>query len=247
MADLATVRAPNGTTFRVNALDAPRWQAFLNDPAWGSFAFDQGQSGGYNNRNIAGTNTLSQHAHGRAIDVNWQDNPRGGDNRTTDDPTRQFRVLPADVARAVAERHGMTWGGEWSNPDPMHFELRRDGAPPPIGARSLVAHAGLTPPAPTTQPAPVQTQTPPTIPTPYAAPETPPAATLDGLTREQTLDIVRAALERDRPVNPLDEQPSYRQAGVPLDDVPMPQVPQMRRVDLSKLRASLQNRRLGRV
>ena len=57
-------------------------------------------------RNIAGTTRLSKHAQGLAIDIN----PGG------------------KISRQVVEcfeSAGFKWGGRFSNPDPMHFELRR--------------------------------------------------------------------------------------------------------------------------
>jgi hypothetical protein len=54
---------------------------------------------------------LSYHAWGIAIDVNRLANPEGGANHQ--DP----RVI------AAFEHWGFRWGGLWSPPDPMHFEL----------------------------------------------------------------------------------------------------------------------------
>ena len=39
---------------------ADRFKSFLEDPDWGDYAFDAKQSGAYNPRNIAGTNTPSR-------------------------------------------------------------------------------------------------------------------------------------------------------------------------------------------
>ena len=54
---------------------------------------------------------LSYHAWGIAIDINRLANPEGGANHQ--DP----RVI------AAFEHWGFRWGGLWSPPDPMHFEL----------------------------------------------------------------------------------------------------------------------------
>lgn len=59
------------------------------------------------------SNPLSMHAFGLAVDINT--------------PTNQLGT-PGDMdARVVEifERWGFTWGGRWSRPDPMHFELGR--------------------------------------------------------------------------------------------------------------------------
>ena len=64
--------------------------------------------GCYNHRNIAGTNRLSKHASGMAIDLN------------------AGMKIPERMAKCF-EDAGFTWGGRWAAPttDPMHFELRR--------------------------------------------------------------------------------------------------------------------------
>ncbi|MDQ3941048.1 MAG: M15 family metallopeptidase [Actinomycetota bacterium] len=56
---------------------------------------------------------LSAHAFGLALDLNVSDNYLG--TRGDMDP----RVV------AIFERWGFAWGGRWSRPDPMHFELAR--------------------------------------------------------------------------------------------------------------------------
>lgn len=82
---------------------------------------------GFNHRNIAGTNVLSRHATGEAIDVNASTNPLGvrqGSGPGAIDPA---------IAREVAQLTGTQWGGDWTRPDPMHFQLRRRNEPPPVG------------------------------------------------------------------------------------------------------------------
>jgi hypothetical protein len=56
---------------------------------------------------------LSMHAWGLAIDFNTRDNPLGAT------PVMDPRVVE------VFERWGFDWGGRWSRPDGMHFELAR--------------------------------------------------------------------------------------------------------------------------
>jgi hypothetical protein len=151
---LLSFKTKKGAPFTVAADYAPRFQGFLNDLETAGYEIDPQQSGGYNPRNIAGTNKPSNHAFGRAIDVNWSLNPRGSPGN-----------LPANVGD-IAKRHGLTWGGTWSNPDPMHFEVA-DAVPVPVAQRSITAFAGLTPPDKgganmpirTTYDVPMQTQT----------------------------------------------------------------------------------------
>jgi hypothetical protein len=56
---------------------------------------------------------LSMHAWGLAIDFNTRENPLGAT------PQMDPRVVE------VFERWGFEWGGRWSRPDGMHFELAR--------------------------------------------------------------------------------------------------------------------------
>lgn len=142
---MKVIRTAGGTPFTVAAQYAPRFEGLLNDLEAGGYAIDPNQSGGFNKRNIAGTNTPSQHSFGRAVDINWNDNPRGG----------QGKIDPV-VARELAQKYGMKWGGDWKNPDPMHFEVIRDNVP--MAERGMTSAAGLTPPAapPTAQSQPQQ-------------------------------------------------------------------------------------------
>jgi poly-gamma-glutamate synthesis protein (capsule biosynthesis protein) len=91
-----------------------------------------GNSSAFNCRAVAGSTTLSDHAYGRAIDLNPVQNPyvtaagvlppagAAWVDRAAvaDDP----RVVSADdvVVRAFAEV-GWEWGGTWTEPDYQHF------------------------------------------------------------------------------------------------------------------------------
>lgn len=117
--DLVQIR-PGMTVARQHA---DRFTNFMNDLEAAGYKINPNASGGYNPRNIAGTNIPSHHASGSAIDVNWGANARG----TQGD-------IPADLARSLAQKHGLTWGGDWKNPDPMHFEVAGLGRPAPASA-----------------------------------------------------------------------------------------------------------------
>lgn len=68
-------------------------------------------AGCYYPRFIAGTNQLSLHAFGIALDLNVPGNRRG---------------TVGEIDRTVVsifQRWGFTWGGDWGYTDPMHFEL----------------------------------------------------------------------------------------------------------------------------
>jgi D-alanyl-D-alanine carboxypeptidase len=91
----------------------------------------------YENRAVRGGVAKSNHAFGIAIDINALANPLG----TTGD-------MPTEVVRQW-EAEGGGWGGDWSRPDPMHFEThltpeeirqryRSDGTPRPWYLEELV-------------------------------------------------------------------------------------------------------------
>lgn len=146
--DLTRIKSRSGAPFTVAGPYADRFQGLLYDLEDAGYAVNANQSGGYNPRNIRGTNTPSQHSSGRAVDINWTDNPRGARGK-----------IPADLARDLAKKHGMVWGGDWKNPDDMHFEVARDG-PVPMAERGLTSFAGLGAPPPAT---PTEPELPPML------------------------------------------------------------------------------------
>ena len=87
-------------------------------------AFFESPGGSFNWRRIAGTDRLSAHSFGIAVDLNaelgnywrWSGAHRGNvgryDNR-----------MPAELV-ATFERYGFIWGGKWHHYDGMHFEYR---------------------------------------------------------------------------------------------------------------------------
>lgn len=134
MTALKVITSPSGARFSVAAEHADRFQALVNDLEAAGYPIKGDQSGGYNPRNIDGTNTPSLHTFGRAIDVNWNENARG-----------KRGTIPEDVALRLAQKHGMTWGGTWKNRDDMHFEIA-DTSPRPMSERGLTSFAGMTAP-----------------------------------------------------------------------------------------------------
>lgn len=142
--DLTQITGPSGAQFTVHPTHADRFTGFLADLHERGYNVDGGQSGGYANRNIRGTNRPSRHRDGAAIDVNWGRNREG----TMGD-------IPADVARELARKHGLIWGGDFRSrsPDPMHFEIDPNfrapqvaAAPLPVAERSITSFAGAIPP-----------------------------------------------------------------------------------------------------
>jgi len=90
----------------------PEWKKFLVPSA-----------GTYNCRVIAGTDRVSAHGWGIAIDVAT----KYSDYWYWSDPTGRKVAfenrVPAEIA-AVFERHGFVWGARWYHYDTMHFEFR---------------------------------------------------------------------------------------------------------------------------
>jgi hypothetical protein len=86
---------------------------------------------GFNCRFVKGTRTWSEHAFGRAIDLNPVENPQVSNGRVSPPRGRAFldrsrwlpgMIHPGDkVVRAFASI-GWRWGGYWTSPrDYMHF------------------------------------------------------------------------------------------------------------------------------
>ena len=115
----------NGVAARLAAVsreldDLPaRFDPFLK-PAAGTF----------NCRPIAGTDRVSAHGHGIAIDIatthahywRWSKPDAAGRPAYRNE-------IPAEIV-AVFEKHGFIWGGRWYHFDTMHFEYRPELLPP---------------------------------------------------------------------------------------------------------------------
>ncbi|HBE9435932.1 TPA: M15 family metallopeptidase [Clostridioides difficile] len=82
-------------------------------------------------RTITGTNVISNHGKGRAIDINPLQNPQVSGNDVTpkvstvyaDRSSTKFGMIRKgdDCYNAFVSR-GWSWGGYWKNPDYQHFE-----------------------------------------------------------------------------------------------------------------------------
>lgn len=87
---------------------SPEYRKYLVKPG-GTFVW----------RNIAGTDRLSNHSFGTAIDINtkfsdyWQ---------WSGDLSYRNRI-PMEIV-SIFERYGFIWGGKWYHYDTMHFEFR---------------------------------------------------------------------------------------------------------------------------
>lgn len=94
-------------------------------------AYAATSAGTFNWRTVAGTDRLSMHSFGIAIDFKMP-NPAAGYWRwrykdEEADIAYPEALLDDDALRQVVEtfeRHGFIWGGKWHHYDPMHFEYR---------------------------------------------------------------------------------------------------------------------------
>jgi hypothetical protein len=119
--DMSIITGRSGARLRVSSTYAERFAGLIADLEAEGVEIKPDQSGGYANRNIRGTNTPSRHSHGEAIDINWSENARGTKG--------SIRQIGEDKIRALAAKHGLKWGGDWKNPDDMHFEVDRSASP----------------------------------------------------------------------------------------------------------------------
>jgi D-alanyl-D-alanine carboxypeptidase len=85
---------------------------------------------GFNCRPVRGSARWSQHAYGRAIDINPLQNPYvtrggvhppGGREYLRRDADRQGLITARGPVATAFARIGWRWGGAWSNPDYQHF------------------------------------------------------------------------------------------------------------------------------
>jgi hypothetical protein len=78
-------------------------------------------SGTHEYRNIIGTNRLSAHAFGIAIDLDVQN----ASYWYWDEKTKRSynNSIPQKIID-IFEKHGFIWGGKWRHYDTMHFEYR---------------------------------------------------------------------------------------------------------------------------
>lgn len=81
-------------------------------------------AGTYNCRAIAGTERVSPHGLGIAIDLSTKQSDywRWGKPGPDGQPVYRNRI-PQEIV-AIFEKHGFIWGGKWYHYDTMHFEYR---------------------------------------------------------------------------------------------------------------------------
>jgi hypothetical protein len=133
----AGVVAPTLALFaRLYAIGFPIRRARLVDDYAGSddASMAADNTSAFNFRVVAGTNDLSQHAFGRAIDINPIENPWIVGPRLVPpagEPYRdRARVRPGRSVRpgpvtAILDELGWEWGGDWRHAADLHHVVRR--------------------------------------------------------------------------------------------------------------------------
>jgi hypothetical protein len=116
---LTTIATSGGHAVTVSSADAARWKGFLETLEAGGAPITS--LGGYNPRKIAGTNVWSEHAYGRAIDI---------DQSGRDKVTAEFREWVrrhSEMLRQAEQKYGIKSGADFrGRPDLGHFEIQRD-------------------------------------------------------------------------------------------------------------------------
>lgn len=86
-------------------------------------------AGGFNWRVIAGTDRLSVHSFGAAVDISTRHaNYWRWDGHQAGDAIPFRNEIPMEIV-AVFEKHCFIWGGRWYHYDTMHFEYRPELLP----------------------------------------------------------------------------------------------------------------------
>ncbi len=80
--------------------------------------------GTFNWRVIAGTNKLSMHSFGIAIDINTKHSHYWRNLKENKNGIYPYHnLIPLEIVE-IFEKHGFIWGGKWYHFDTMHFEYR---------------------------------------------------------------------------------------------------------------------------
>ncbi|MBN2585812.1 MAG: M15 family metallopeptidase [Candidatus Fermentibacteraceae bacterium] len=82
---------------------------------------------GFNYRTVAGTDRLSRHAYGLAIDINPFQNPYCVGNHVSPagavyDPSEPGTLYAGHPVVLLFKELGWRWGGDWSEKDYQHFD-----------------------------------------------------------------------------------------------------------------------------
>lgn len=127
---LTTVRTASGASLKIHKNAAPAFEGFFKELEGMGYRIRPESTSSYNNRNIRGGTSKSQHAWANAVDINaYAGNGFGAGAKNN---------LPPNIAD-IAAKYGLRWGGTFRRPDPMHFEFvgLPGGASPPPPAQAV--------------------------------------------------------------------------------------------------------------
>lgn len=114
----------SGLSVSVNAPAAPGFEALgdLFSAEYGR-ALDRTQTGSYNCRHIGSNSSKpwSAHAWALAIDIDWRLNPYKKPLTTV--IPNSLRDIGPRIRTKETNTAVFRWGGGWSTPDPMHYEI----------------------------------------------------------------------------------------------------------------------------
>jgi len=115
-------------------------QATAADPQLSPFL--RRLSGGFAQRKIAGTDRISAHSFGIAVDLDSAQSDYW--RRQREQPLRWRNRIPQAIVDAF-EAEGFIWGGRWYHYDTMHFEYRPELLDPTCRADATAAPDSLVP------------------------------------------------------------------------------------------------------
>ena len=114
----------NGTcNSNVNALAVTAFSGLAQ--IFAKFGYRVKSCGVYNCRKIKGTSIWSTHSWAIAVDINPNENPWGPwvDNQLITDLPDELIDYVENKFKTVDGLQVFFWGGRWTRPDPMHFQL----------------------------------------------------------------------------------------------------------------------------
>ena len=116
-------------TVKVNSSIATDLQTALQEISEAGYEIKQ--IGGYSFRQKVGSNGLSSHSYGLAIDINWDyGNPfikKGKIQAGTRYLSHELSMTEGSIPVRILEAHGWIWGGHWTHSkDYMHFSITGD-------------------------------------------------------------------------------------------------------------------------
>ena len=117
----ASFNSKNGAAAALARVGEKLSQALARDPNLRAYLFPLG--GSYNRRSIAGTDRLSPHSWGIALDLHKGNYWRWGKNLNPMELLALQAEYPREIVAAFEEQ-GFIWGGKWYHYDIMHFEYR---------------------------------------------------------------------------------------------------------------------------